>query len=296
MSGWSNIYEKRRSHGSAREYHGERTSKFIPSESEFTLRGAIPKLARSKSSKQPNISNSFLKTLRRKIGEAVPDVYLDSEYQQVLDWVNGLKTHWKELGATLMCDGYFLNPQFRFGVEHSENVLIETLKGTRSVIERLEPSLDTQLRMINQLLLFRDKHETFDTPQAQRAWKQMNPEKENSFLDGENVGVLSMDTSDDEMNVDQSQQKNLSHSSSSAMPSQSGNGPNGGSLSPIDDDDGHSGDKVEIRSSNRYGGEYGVRTTSGHFRDISKFDGNMFPELRRGRSEPRAPCNNLNPA
>ncbi|MFQ6665564.1 hypothetical protein Gotur_032267 [Gossypium turneri] len=40
--------------------------------------------------------------------------------------------------------GYFLNPQFQFGVEHSENVLIETLEGTRSVIERFEPSLDTQ--------------------------------------------------------------------------------------------------------------------------------------------------------
>ncbi|MBA0852515.1 hypothetical protein Goshw_006218, partial [Gossypium schwendimanii] len=41
-SGWSNIYEEgRSSHGSAREFHGERTSKSIPSESEFTLRGAI---------------------------------------------------------------------------------------------------------------------------------------------------------------------------------------------------------------------------------------------------------------
>ncbi|PPD90240.1 hypothetical protein GOBAR_DD12809 [Gossypium barbadense] len=39
---------------------------------------------------------------------------------------------------------YFLNPQFQFGVEHSENVLIETLECTRSVIERLEPSLDTK--------------------------------------------------------------------------------------------------------------------------------------------------------
>ncbi|MFQ6671056.1 hypothetical protein Gotur_035717 [Gossypium turneri] len=127
------------------ENHGERTSKSIPCESEFTLRGAIPELARSKSSKQPNISGSFLKTLRRKIGEAVPkfliyeripfqlssspwlynliqvsievgkgvklptpyevlDVYLKLELQRVCDWVNGLKSHWKQLGATLMCD------------------------------------------------------------------------------------------------------------------------------------------------------------------------------------------------
>ncbi|MFQ6649657.1 hypothetical protein Gotur_023522, partial [Gossypium turneri] len=52
--GWNNIYEEgRSSHGSTREYHRERTSKSIPSESEFTLRGAIPELVRSKSSKQP---------------------------------------------------------------------------------------------------------------------------------------------------------------------------------------------------------------------------------------------------
>ncbi|MBA0626411.1 hypothetical protein Godav_004082 [Gossypium davidsonii] len=38
-SGWSNIYEERQSsHGSDGEYHGERTSKSIPSESEFNLR------------------------------------------------------------------------------------------------------------------------------------------------------------------------------------------------------------------------------------------------------------------
>ncbi|MBA0638612.1 hypothetical protein Godav_028992, partial [Gossypium davidsonii] len=40
----------RSSHGSVGEYHRERTSKSIPSDSEFTLTGAIPKLPRSKSS------------------------------------------------------------------------------------------------------------------------------------------------------------------------------------------------------------------------------------------------------
>ncbi|MBA0636819.1 hypothetical protein Godav_024719, partial [Gossypium davidsonii] len=94
-------------------------------------------------------------------------------------------------------------------------------------------------------------------------------EKDNLLLDGENVGVLPLDTFDNEMNSD--------------------DGPDGGGLSPIDDDDGHSGDRGEIRSSSRYGGEYGVGTTSGHFRGRSKFDGNMFLELRRDRSEPRAP-------
>ncbi|MFQ6655234.1 hypothetical protein Gotur_025881 [Gossypium turneri] len=85
--------------------------------------------------------------------------------------------------------------------------------------------------MVNQLLLFKDKYETFGTPQAQRAWKHMNldinasfnsisldhifedvdplsewfQEKENSLLDGENVGVLHVDTSDDKINVNKSQ-------------------------------------------------------------------------------------------
>ncbi|KAK8997916.1 hypothetical protein V6N11_012452 [Hibiscus sabdariffa] len=36
----------------------------------------------------------------------VSDVCLASEYEQVREWVNGLKTQWKELGATLMCDGW----------------------------------------------------------------------------------------------------------------------------------------------------------------------------------------------
>ncbi|KAG8498408.1 hypothetical protein CXB51_006950 [Gossypium anomalum] len=114
-------------------------------------------------------------------------------------------------------------------------------------------------------------------------------EKENPLLDGENVGVLPVDTSDDEMDVDQSQQQNLSHSSSSSTPSQSGDGLNGGGLSPINEDDGHSGDRGEIRPSSWFGGEYGVGTATGHFRDRSEFDGNMFPEPRRDGSEPRAP-------
>ncbi|GMI69940.1 hypothetical protein HRI_000663300 [Hibiscus trionum] len=79
-------------------------------------------------------------------------------------------------------------------------------------------------------------------------------EKENSLLDGENAGVFPVDTSDDEMNVDQSQdtqQQNLSHSSSSATQTQSGDGPDNGSLSPIDDDDRQSGDRGEIRSFSR---------------------------------------------
>ncbi|KAE8733064.1 hypothetical protein F3Y22_tig00001644pilonHSYRG00518 [Hibiscus syriacus] len=128
-----------------------------------------------------------------------------------------------------------------------------------------------------------DKHETFGTPQAQRAWRQMNPdvdpllewlqEKEIPFLYGEITGVLPVNTSDDETNVDESHQQNLAHSSSSAIPSQSGDGLDSGGLSPIDDDDdddggGGGGGRDEIRS---------------------KFGGNISPKARRDRSEPKAP-------
>ncbi|XP_039003761.1 uncharacterized protein LOC120130623 [Hibiscus syriacus] len=115
----------------------------------------------------------------------------------------------------------------------------------------------------------------FEDVDSLSEWLQ---EKENPLLDGENAGVLPVDTSDDEMNVDdQSQQQNLSHSSSSATPSQSGDGPDGGGLSPIDDDDRQSGDGVEFRSSDWYGEEY-VYTGRGHFCASSS----------RERNEPRA--------
>ncbi|KAE8682016.1 hypothetical protein F3Y22_tig00111276pilonHSYRG00009 [Hibiscus syriacus] len=78
-------------------------------------------------------------------------------------------------------------------------------------------------------------------------------EKENALLNGEITGVLHVDTSDDEMNVDESQQQNMSPSSSSATPSQSGDRLDSGGLSPIDDDndddDSGGGGRDEIRSS-----------------------------------------------
>nr|KJB09145.1 hypothetical protein B456_001G125800 [Gossypium raimondii] len=276
--GWDNIYEEgRSSHGSAREYHRERTSKSIPTSSPW-LYNLI------------QVSTEVGQGVKLPTPYEVSDVYLESEYQRVRDWVNGLKTHWKELGATLICDGWtnslnqmhiinflvycskgtifwksvdvsnlcledigkkpsvakvldeakkmtcfiynhiwtvdlmkkytqgkqILRPALtRFATHFIQldeitrqkqanvvqeslsekgkekrrirvggvTVLIETLEGTRSIIERLEHSLDTQVRMVNQL-----------------------HEKENLLLDGENVEVLPVDTSNDEMNVNQSQQ------------------------------------------------------------------------------------------
>ncbi|MFQ6646009.1 hypothetical protein Gotur_020522, partial [Gossypium turneri] len=111
-----------------------------------------------------------------------------------------------------------------------------------------------------------DKNASFNPISLGHIFEDVDPpsewlhEKENPLLDGENVGVLL-----------------------------SGDGLDGGGLRPIHEDDGYSGDRGEIRSSSQYRVEYGVCTTSGHFRDRLEFAGNMFPELMRDRSEPRAP-------
>ncbi|KAK9018926.1 hypothetical protein V6N11_033971 [Hibiscus sabdariffa] len=72
--GWCNIYEEGRSssHGSVGGYSGERS---IPSESEFNLRGTIPELVKSKSLGQPKVRESILKTLRKKMGEAMSKIF-----------------------------------------------------------------------------------------------------------------------------------------------------------------------------------------------------------------------------
>nr|KJB80229.1 hypothetical protein B456_013G087500 [Gossypium raimondii] len=188
-----------------------------------------------------------------------------TEYKKIID------NRWNFMHFDLHSAGYFLNPQFQFGVEHSENVLIETLEGTLSVIERLEPSLDTQVRMVNQT-------------KSRNRLKYKKLEKlvfvyYNMRLQIRHQKRMSTDDINASFNP-----INLDH-----IFEDSGDGPDVGGLSPIDEDDGYSGDIGEIRSSSQYGGEYGVGTTSGHFRDRSEFDGNMFPEPRRDRSEPRAP-------
>ncbi|XVF11751.1 hypothetical protein REPUB_Repub08aG0054800 [Reevesia pubescens] len=165
---WSNTYEEgRSSHDSIAGYFEERTKKSTPSESEFSLRGGILELVRSKSSKQPKITGDFMNTLRRKIGATVAKfliydgllfqlanspwlhnliyvavevgqhvklptpyeisyVYLESEFQQVHEWVKTLKAPWSQLGATLMCDGWTNS----LTSMHIINFLVYCSKGT----------------------------------------------------------------------------------------------------------------------------------------------------------------------
>lgn len=87
-----------------------------------------------------------------------------TQYNELID------KRWHFMHCDLHSAGYFLNPQFEFGVVHGSDVAKETLDGTTKVINKLEPDIDNQIRAINQLLLFRDKRETFGTLQAQKAW------------------------------------------------------------------------------------------------------------------------------
>ncbi|CAH9057624.1 unnamed protein product [Cuscuta epithymum] len=82
---------------------------------------------------------------------------------------------WKFMHSDLHSAGYYLNPQFQYGVEHGGDVLSETFDGTTKVISRLERDVDDQIQALNQLMIFKEKRETFGTPQAQKAWAKMNP-------------------------------------------------------------------------------------------------------------------------
>ncbi|XP_058781701.1 uncharacterized protein LOC131655917 [Vicia villosa] len=112
----------------------------------FSLRSTNIDLVRSKSMKQPRAGKGFLKTWRKRLGEVVSkfiiykrfpmnlsnspwfhnliytasevgkakcptpyeisNVYLEAEYKEMLEWINGMKKIWQERGATIMCDGW----------------------------------------------------------------------------------------------------------------------------------------------------------------------------------------------
>ncbi|XP_029128921.1 uncharacterized protein LOC109806898 [Cajanus cajan] len=92
-----------------------------------------------------------------------------SQYQEIID------KRWRFMHSDLHSAGYFLNPQFQYGVEHGSDVYRETFEGTKKVIMKLERNMDDQIKALNSLVLFKDMGETFATPQAQRAWSRMNP-------------------------------------------------------------------------------------------------------------------------
>ncbi|KAF7807935.1 uncharacterized protein G2W53_040096 [Senna tora] len=129
---------------------GSGTSRVRLSESEdhaFQLRSEDINLVRSRSTKQPKITGGLMKTLRKKLGEAVSkliiyerlpmnlasspwlhnlinsaaeigtgvkfptpyeisDLYLESEFQSMKEWIDRMKMIWQEKGVTIMCDGW----------------------------------------------------------------------------------------------------------------------------------------------------------------------------------------------
>ncbi|KAJ1443313.1 Zinc finger, BED-type [Sesbania bispinosa] len=92
-----------------------------------------------------------------------------SQYNEIID------KRWRFMHSDLHSAGYFLNPQFQYGVEHGQDVYKETFEGTNNVIMKLERNMDDQIKALNQLMLFKETSESFGTPQAQKAWSRMNP-------------------------------------------------------------------------------------------------------------------------
>ncbi|XP_058733414.1 uncharacterized protein LOC131605031 [Vicia villosa] len=94
-----------------------------------------------------------------------------SKYNDIID------KRWKFMHSDLHSAGYFLNPQFQYGIDHGKAVYKETFNGTKNVITKLERNMDDQIKALNQLTLFREKSETFGTPIAQKSWSKMDAVK-----------------------------------------------------------------------------------------------------------------------
>ncbi|KAI5429081.1 hypothetical protein KIW84_033901 [Lathyrus oleraceus] len=132
----------------------------------FYLRSANIDLVRRQSMKQPRAGKGFLKTWRKRLGEAVSkfiiyerlpmnlsnshwlhnfiytasevgkakcptpyeisNVYLVAEYKEMLEWINSMKKTWQERGATIMCDGWTDS----INHTHIMNFLVYCHKGT----------------------------------------------------------------------------------------------------------------------------------------------------------------------
>ncbi|GMI77014.1 hypothetical protein like AT5G33406 [Hibiscus trionum] len=81
----------------------------------------------------------------------------------------------RQLHNDLHSARYYLNPQFLYGANSSNELLSETMAGVRNVIQKIEPSMNDQILKMNQLLLYRDKIDSFGTPLAQAAILKTSP-------------------------------------------------------------------------------------------------------------------------
>ncbi|GAU27437.1 hypothetical protein TSUD_161230 [Trifolium subterraneum] len=162
-------------------------------------------LKRSKIMKQTKVNAGILKSAWQRLAKALSKLIIHECLPINLTtstWIHNLLQEAAKLGP-----GYFLNPQFQFGIVHGRHVARETMDGTTKVIRKLEPNINIQIKANNQLLLFRDKQESFGTPQAQEAWSGTDPEDhlspwleeiEGPLLDGtQNAEWLPIDYDDD---------------------------------------------------------------------------------------------------
>ncbi|WJX63160.1 hypothetical protein P8452_48080 [Trifolium repens] len=213
------------------------------------MRNVDVDLERSKSMKQTKVNVGVLKNARQKLAKALSKLIIHERLPINLatsPWLHNLLREAAKLGP-----GYFLNPQFQYGVNHGRDVARETLDGTTKVISRLEPNIYIQIRANNQLLLFRDKQESFGTPQAQQAWRESDPEDplspwveeiEGPLLDGtQNAEWLPVESDDDD--IEEIVGDDVDDSNSGQAPSQSGEG---GLSPPSDENSGGNGGGEQV--------------------------------------------------
>ena len=55
------------------------------------------------------------------------------------------------INCLFIFEGYFLNPQFQYGVTSSNEMIREVMDGLKKVITRLEPDMDAQVKATNQV-------------------------------------------------------------------------------------------------------------------------------------------------
>ncbi|KAK2416184.1 hypothetical protein QL285_038601 [Trifolium repens] len=183
--------------------------------------------------------------------------------------------------------GYFLNPQFQYGVEHGDDVYKETFEGTTRVIMKLERSIDDQIKALNQLTLYREKMETFGTPLAQRSWSKMTAD----------YWWENYDTDDEIVEVDDDNDESNDSGDGGGLSPPSGNGGVGGGNEESNEGDGGGGDDEEDAPVDQdpYGETPPIYRRYRNLTDMDRSDGSLLnsggdvSHSRRGKRKQNVP-------
>ncbi|GFY94663.1 similar to EMBRYO DEFECTIVE 140 [Actinidia rufa] len=217
------------------------------------LRAMDPVLQRSKSAKQPRIDERIMKEKREELGAAVSKLLIYEHFSMAVadsPWLPALLQKAIDLGSGVKVPtpyevGYYLNPQFQYSRDISEDDDYDVVfKGTRAVIQRLEPDMDNQIRAINQ------------TIPCLCGWKK----EKLLYWDGQDNGWMNSDDEDDEdVTIIGSQTRqahvepdnvptSLGHSDSASQ-SDNNNSQNSSSDSDDDNNDGPNGGGLGARDA-----------------------------------------------